>query len=123
MTDKNAKEMAAIAYHALDEKKAEDIRIINIEKVSVLADYFLIASGTNRNQVQAMADNVDEMLFKAGYRVKQTEGYQTANWILMDYGDIIVHIFDTENRLFYDLERIWRDGSSISLEELEKGEK
>ena len=122
MADKNAKQMALLAYHALEEKKAEDIRVINIEKVSVLADYFLIASGTNRNQTQAMADNVDEMLHKAGYELKQIEGYQTANWILMDFGDIIVHIFDTENRLFYDLERIWRDGDAISLEELEKGE-
>ena len=120
MTDKKAKDMAGIAYRALDDKKAEDIRVINIEKVSVLADYFLIASGTNRNQVQAMADNVDEMLHKAGYTVKQIEGYQTANWSLMDYGDIIVHIFDRENRLFYDLERIWRDGESISLEDLEE---
>lgn len=123
MTDKHAKEMALLAYRALDEKKAEDIRVINIEKVSVLADYFLIASGTNRNQVQAMADNVQEVLHKAGYPSRQTEGYQTANWILMDYGDIIVHIFDRENRLFYDLERIWRDGEAISPEELEEGDK
>ena len=115
MTDKKAKDMAGIAYRALDDKKAEDICVINIEKVSVLADYFLIASGTNRNQVQAMADNVDEMLHKAGYTVKQIEGYQTANWILMDYGDIIVHIFDRENRLFYDLERIWSDAESIRV--------
>ena len=122
MADKKAREMAKIAYQALEEKKAEDIRVINIEQVSVLADYFLIASGTNRNQTQAMADNVEEMLHKAGYQPRQTEGYQTVNWILMDYGDIIVHIFDTENRLFYDLERIWRDGKAITLEDLEKGE-
>ena len=122
MADKKAREMAKIAYQALEEKRAEDIRVINIEQVSVLADYFLIASGTNRNQTQAMADNVEEMLHKAGYQPRQTEGYQTANWILMDYGDIIVHIFDTENRLFYDLERIWRDGKAITLEDLEKGE-
>lgn len=122
MADKKAKEMARLAYHALEDKKAEDIRVINIEKVSVLADYFLIASGMNKNQVQAMADNVDEILHKAGYPVKQMEGYQTANWILLDYGDIIVHVFDRENRLFYDLERIWRDGESISLEELDEGE-
>ena len=122
MADKKAREMAKIAYQALEEKKAEDIRVINIEQVSVLADYFLIASGTNRNQTQAMADNVEEMLHKAGYQPRQTEGYQTANWILMDYGDIIVHIFDTEYRLFYDLERIWRDGKAITLEDLEKGE-
>lgn len=122
MADKKAKEMARLAYKALEDKKAEDIRVINIEKVSVLADYFLIASGMNKNQVQAMADNVDEILHKAGYPSKQMEGYQTANWILMDYGDIIVHVFDRENRLFYDLERIWRDGESISLEELDEGE-
>lgn len=122
MADKKAKEMARLAYKALEDKKAEDIRVINIEKVSVLADYFLIASGMNKNQVQAMADNVDEILHKAGYPSKQMEGYQTANWILMDYGDIIVHVFDRENRLFYDLERIWRDGESISLEELNEGE-
>lgn len=119
MADKKAKEMARMAYRALEDKKAEDIRVINIEKVSVLADYFLIASGMNKNQVQAMADNVDEVLHKAGHPSKQMEGYQTANWILMDYGDIIVHIFDRENRLFYDLERIWRDGETISIEELE----
>lgn len=119
MADNKAKEMARLAYQALEDKKAEDIRVINIEKVSVLADYFLIATGMNKNQVQAMADNVDEVLHKAGYPAKQTEGYQSANWILMDYGDIIVHVFDRENRLFYDLERIWRDGESISVEELE----
>ena len=114
----NAKEMAKLVCHALEEKKAEDIRIINIEEVSVLADYFIIASGTNRNQVQAMSDNVEETLGKAGVNPKQIEGYQTENWILLDYGDVIVHVFDEENRLFYDLERIWRDGKVISEQEL-----
>lgn len=118
MADQKAKKMAELAYQALEDKKAEDIRVISIEKVSVLADYFLIASGTNRNQVQAMADNVEEVLGKAGYEPKQIEGYQSGNWILMDYGDIIVHAFDRENRLFYDLERIWRDGEQITLDEL-----
>ncbi len=110
--------MAKLACEALEEKKAIDLKVINIEGVSVLADYFLIASGSNRNQVQAMADYVEEVLRKAGYPSKQVEGYQTANWILIDYGDIIVHIFDSENRLFYDLERIWRDGKDISIDEL-----
>lgn len=118
MADKKAKEMAKLAYQALEDKKAEDIRVINIEKVSVLADYFLIATGMNKNQVQAMADNVDEVLHKAGYPAKQTEGYQSANWILMDYRDVVIHIFDEENRLFYDLERIWRDGAVIDRESL-----
>lgn len=113
-----AKEMTKLAYEALEDKKAVDIKIINIEEVSVLADYFIIASGTNRNQVQALADNVEETLGRAGYPVKQTEGYRTANWVLMDYGDIIVHVFDSENRLFYDLERIWRDGKEITVGDL-----
>ncbi|MDY3249292.1 MAG: ribosome silencing factor [Candidatus Choladocola sp.] len=118
MAEKTAKEMAKLAYEALADKKALDIKIINIEGVSVLADYFIIASGTNRNQVQALADNVEETLFKAGYPVKQTEGYSSASWVLLDYGDIIVHVFDSENRLFYDLERIWRDGKDTTIEEL-----
>lgn len=115
---RESKKMAAMACEALEDKKANDIKVINIEKVSSLADYFIIASGSNRNQVQAMADNVDEMLGKAGYPMKQMEGYATANWILMDYGDIVIHIFDEENRLFYDLERIWRDGQSIEVADL-----
>ncbi|WP_333651744.1 ribosome silencing factor [Lacrimispora sp.] len=111
-------EMVKAAYEALSDKKGEDISIIDIRKVSVMADYFIIASGMNVNQVQAMVDNVEEELGKRGFICKQMEGYQTANWILMDYGDIIVHVFDRENRLFYDLERIWRDGKTIAVEEL-----
>lgn len=113
-----SKKMAKIACQALEEKKAEDLKVINIEGVSVLADYFIITSGTNKSQVQALADNVESEMGKAGHHVKQIEGYRTANWILMDYGDIIIHIFDSENRLFYDLERIWRDGNSVSVESL-----
>lgn len=119
MVLKNSKEMAKLAIEALEEKKAADIKILDISGVSVLADYFIIASGTNRNQVQAMVDEVEERLYKAGYEPKQIEGYQTANWILMDYQDIIVHVFDEENRLFYDLERIWRDGSLVEKADLE----
>ena len=114
----DSKNMAKMACEALEDKKAIDIKVIDIEKVSTLADYFIIASGSNRNQVQAMADNVDEVLGRAGYNCKQMEGYQTANWILMDYGDIVIHIFDEENRLFYDLERIWRDGKSVEVTDL-----
>lgn len=113
-----SKELAKLACDALDDKKALEIKVINIENVSTLADYFIIASGTNRNQVQAMADNVDETLGRTGYEPKQIEGYQNANWILMDYRDIVIHIFDEENRLFYDLERIWRDGTVIEVEDL-----
>ena len=111
-------EMVRIACKAIDDKKAIDIKVIDIHEVSVIADYFIIASGTNHNQVQAMADNVDETLGRAGYEPKQIEGYQNANWILMDYRDIVIHIFDEENRLFYDLERIWRDGTVVEVEDL-----
>src|SRR5699024_7201643 len=114
------KEMARLACKALEDKKAVDIKVIDIEKVSILADYFIIASGTNRNQVQAMADNAEEILGRSGYEPRQIEGYQNANWILMDYGDLVIHIFDEENRLFYDLERIWRDGQSLSITDLDK---
>ena len=113
-----ARKMAKIAYQALDEKKGEDIKIINLEGISVLADYFIIANGTNSSQVQALVDNVEEELHKAGYSLKQREGYSNGNWVLLDFGDLIVHIFDRENRLFYDLERIWRDGKEITFDEL-----
>lgn len=111
--------MVKIAYDALDDKLAEDIKIIDIRSISVLADYFIIADGSNRNQVQAMADSAEEALGKAGYDAKQIEGYQSANWILMDYKDIIVHVFSKEDRAFYDLERIWRDGKQITKEDLQ----
>ena len=110
--------MVKIAYDALDDKLAEDIKIIDIRSISVLADYFIIADGNNKNQVQAMVDNVQEELFIVGYEMKQMEGYREGNWILLDFGDIIIHIFDKENRLFYDLERIWKDGKEVSIEEL-----
>ena len=113
-----SKEMAKLAYVALSDKKGEDIKIINISEVTVLADYFIIANGTNQNQLQAMRDAADEALYKAGVKVQQIEGNQSSTWILMDYGDIIIHIFSKEDRLFYDLERTWRDGKVVDVSEL-----
>lgn len=113
MQEQNNMETVALAVAALEDKKAEDIRIIDISEISVMADFFLIAGGSNRSQIQAMCDNVEERLGRAGHAVKQIEGYDTANWILMDFGDLIVHIFDKENRLLYDLERLWRDGREV----------
>ncbi len=115
----NTKETALMAVNALEDKKAEDIRIIDISDISTIADYFIIADGSNKSQIQAMADNVSEVLGRAGVNLRQMEGYQNANWILMDFQDVIIHIFDRENRLFYDLERIWRDGVLIGKETLE----
>ena len=115
------KMMAQIACKAIDDKKGQDIKVIDIHTVSVIADYFVIASGTNSNQVQAIVDNVEEQLGRAGFEAKQIEGNRKSSWILMDYGDVIVHVFDEENRLFYDLERIWRDGKVLEMDEfLEK---
>ena len=115
---KESRELAKLACKALSEKKAEDIRVIDISEISVLADYFIIANGTNPNQLQAMVDAVDEELGKSGHSARQIEGNQHSSWILMDYGDIIVHVFSKEDRLFYDLERIWRDGKLIPAEDL-----
>ena len=113
----NGKEMARIACKALDDKKGMDLKVIDIQGVSAIADYFVIASASNQNQIQAMVDNVDEQLGRAGYEVKQIEGNRTSSWILMDYGDIIVNVFDEENRLFYDLDRIWKDGKTVDVQE------
>lgn len=109
----NTKQTALIAVNALEDKKAEDIRILDISEISTIADYFIIANGTNKSQIQAIADNISEILGRAGVTMRQIEGYQNANWVLMDFQDVIIHIFDKENRLFYDLERIWRDGILI----------
>ena len=111
------KMMAQIACKAIDDKKGQDIKVIDIHNVSVIADYFVIASGTNSNQVQAIVDNVEEQLGRAGFEAKQIEGNRNSSWILMDYGDVIVHVFDEENRLFYDLERIWRDGKVLEMDD------
>ena len=110
MAEKNAKEMVKTAVAALQDKKGEDIRVIDISGVTVIADYFIIASGSNPNQVQALVDNVEEQM--------RVEGYNTASWVLLDYNDVIVHVFSQDDRLFYDLERIWRDGKEIDVDSL-----
>ena len=114
----NSKEIAKNAFLYLDEKKAIDIKIIDISKISVIADYFIICGGSNSRQVKALAENVEEKLGKAGVIPKSSEGYQNANWILLDYQDVIIHIFNQEERLFYDLERIWSDGSFVQVSDL-----
>jgi ribosome-associated protein len=115
--EKSSVDVTKLAISALEDKKAEDVKVIDISEVSVIADSFIIAGGTNPNQIRAMCDNVQEVLGRAGYECRQIEGYETANWVLMDFGDVIVHIFDKENRLLFDLERIWRDGKIMSAEE------
>lgn len=110
----DSKQIAKIAFDALEDKKGVNIKIIDISNISILADYFIIAGGTNENQVKALADNVEEELAKDDITPKQIEGYNNANWILMDYQDVIIHIFNEQDRLFFDLERIWSDGNEIN---------
>ena len=117
-TKERSAELARIAIAALEEKKAEDIRVIDISEVSVLADYFIIANGSNGPQIQALSDEVSEKMEKAGAVLKQIEGYDNASWVLLDFGDVIIHIFNQEYRLLYDLERIWRDGKQVDKDQL-----
>ncbi len=118
MAENISKTMAKIAVAALEDKKGEDIRVIDISKVSVIADYFIIASGTNKNQVQALVDNVQDQLYKAGYSTDKIEGYNSGSWILLDYNDIVIHVFSEEDRMFYDLERMWKDGIKTDCSKL-----
>ena len=113
-----SRELAKIAYNALDEKKGINISIIDISEISTLADYFIIAGGNNENQVKALANSVEEEIYKVDCKPKHIEGFDNANWILMDFSDIIVHVFNEEDRLFYDLERIWRDGKHLEVTDL-----
>lgn len=116
--NKDIKELVKIIYNALDNKKAENIKILYIADVSIMADYFIICNGTNKHQILAMQDAVDEALCKIGIEPKGIEGKNGDTWILMDYRDIVVHIFDSENRSFYDLERLWQDGKEINITSL-----
>lgn len=113
-----SKKMVKLACEALDDRKGEDIKVIDISGVSTIADYFIIANGTNDNQVRALVDSVEDKLAKEGFYAKQREGVGLGSWVLLDFGEIIVHVFDKENRLFYDLERIWRDGSYVDVNTL-----
>ena len=111
--EKRTADIVKLAVKALEAKKASDISVIDISSLSVVADCFVIASADNIRQTAALCDNVEEVLGKDGFEMRQVEGKTSANWILMDYNDVIIHIFDRENRLFYDIERIWKDGRKI----------
>ena len=112
------KELLKKVYQALNDKKAEEIALLEIGQISPIADYFVIASGSNVNQLNAMKDAVDEVMYTNGLHARQIEGNSKSTWTLMDYGDMIVHLFSKEDRLFYNLERIWKDGKEINPEEL-----
>jgi ribosome-associated protein len=108
-------ERIRLALHAAAEKKALDLTVLDLRSIAGFTDFFVITSGTNRRQVQAISDEVGEQLKRAGTRAARVEGYQTAEWILIDFGDFIVHIFDEKARRFYDLERLWREAGRIDI--------
>ena len=103
-------------YKAIDDKKGVNTRILDISAITTISDYFIVTSGNNYNQVRAIADNVEEELLKKhGMRPERVEGYNNGEWILLDYIDYVIHVFDREQRLFYDIERIWSDGKEIEV--------
>lgn len=114
----NSKKMVKLAFEGLEDKKGEDIQVIEIKDISVIADYFIIANGSNSQQVDALVDSVKDKMGRGGFEPLRVEGVRRASWILLDYGDIIVHVFSKEDRLFYNLERIWRDGKVINKDQL-----
>src|SRR5438309_10704454 len=103
------------ALEAAAEKKALDLTVLDLRGIASFTDYFVIATGTNKRQVQAISDEVVEQLKRSGTRAARVEGYQTAEWILIDYGDFVVHVFDEKARRFYDLERLWREGRRVDV--------
>lgn len=109
------KEILKTVYDALDDKKANNIVILDISDISEISDYFIICSGSNQNQVQAIADNVEEELGKKDIKGKKIEGFKSAEWILMDYSDFVIHIFSDEQREFYGLEKIWSDAKRVEV--------
>src|SRR5438046_2105144 len=103
------------ALNAAWEKKALDLTVLDLRGIASFTDFFVIATGTNRRQVQAISDEVVEQLKRSGTRAARVEGYQTAEWVLVDYGDFVVHVFDEKARRFYDLERLWREARRIDV--------
>ena len=108
-------ERIRMALNAASEKKAINSVVLDLREIASFTDYFLITSGTNERQVQAISDEIVETLKKAGTPAARVEGYKTAEWILLDYGDFVVHVFDEKARKFYDLERLWRESQRVEL--------
>lgn len=111
-------EMTRKIASILDEKKAQGIEAIHVEGVTSIADYFVIASGTSTTQVKSLSDDLEEQLSVVGVEPKRVDGYLSASWIVLDYYDVIVHIFCGETREFYSLERLWSDGGKVDLSDV-----
>ena len=110
-----AREMAEIAVKALDSKKGKEIRLIRIDKITTLAEYFVICTGTSNTQINALCDEVEKELTEKGEEPLHREGYRGGTWVLLDYGCVVVHVFNDEARKFYSLEHLWADGEEVDL--------
>ena len=111
----NAKEIAMTAARALDDKKGKEIKVIKIDKLTTIAEYFVICTGSSNTQINALCDNVEKALTQLGEEPLHREGYRGGTWVLLDYGCIVVHVFNDEARKFYSLEHLWADGEEIDL--------
>lgn len=111
----SAKEMVDIAHRAADDKKATDIRVLDISTISIICDYFLICTGRSSTQVQAVAEHIEEKLQEAGVKPMRIEGFREGSWILLDYGDVVIHVFQEMERDFYNLERLWGDAQVVEM--------
>ena len=115
------KDELKIALKAVDSKKASDVTVLDISDIATFANYFLICTGDSSRQIQAIADEVAAKLKENGHRPNHIEGYRNAEWVLLDYIDLVVHIFSRSARSFYDLERLWRDARKVDPRKLLRG--
>lgn len=116
-----SRELASKIIKLAAEKKTHDLRLLEVGKVSIIADYFIIGTGATAVQVHAICDHIIESLKKADYYVLRIEGYREGWWVVLDYGAVVIHIFQPESREFYDLERLWAEAPQLDLEEEEDG--
>lgn len=116
---KTAKELALIAAKALDDKKGLDIKLLEVADVSILADHFLICTGSSNTHVKTLCDAVEAAMDAAGEPALRREGHRSGTWVLIDFGCLVVHVFTNETRKFYDLERLWSDATPVALPDWE----
>jgi len=115
--DSGSRELASKIIKLAAEKKAQDMLLLEVGKVSIIADYFIIGTGTTAVQVHAICDHLTENLKKTGYYASRIEGYREGWWVVLDYGSVVIHIFQPESRQFYDLERLWAEAPQVKLED------
>ena len=113
MAELTTQQKLEVIVKALDSKRAEDIQAIKIGDLTIIADYFIIADGTSNIHTKALAEEVEFRMSQLGVEPSRTEGYQGQTWIVLDYGDVVVHVFYKETRDHYNLERLWSDGTSV----------